>query len=55
MRSLCGFDTEKEHMCATWTFELRKHHCEKQGQLLKKMSKYQNFKIANKSSIKKGI
>ena len=26
-------------MCATWKFELKKHLCEKRGQLLKKMSK----------------
>ena len=28
-------------MCATWKIELKKHLCEKRGQLLKKMSKYQ--------------
>ena len=39
-------------MCATWKFELKKHFCEKRGQLLKKMSKYQNIKLANNSSIK---
>ena len=32
-------------MCATWKFELKKHFCEKRGQLLKKMSEYQNIKI----------
>ena len=56
MRSLFGFDTGKnwwkENMCATWKFELKKHLCERRGQLLKKMSKYQNIKIANNSSIK---
>ena len=31
-------------MCATWKFELKKHLCEKRGQLLKKMSK--NIKIS---------
>ena len=45
-------------MCATWKFELKKHLCEKRGQLLKKISKYQNIKIdikiANNSSIKWG-
>ena len=41
-------------MCATWKFELKKHLCEKRGQLLKKVSKYQNIKIANNSSIKWG-
>ena len=41
-------------MCATWKFELKKHLCKKRGQLLKKMSKYQNIKIANNSSIKWG-
>ena len=44
----------KERMCATWKFELKKHLCEKRGQLLKKVSKYQNIKIANNSSIKWG-
>ena len=39
-------------MFATWKFELKKHLCAKQGQLLKKMSKYQNIKIANNKSIK---
>ena len=39
-------------MCATWKFELKKYICETRGQLLKKMSKYQNIKIANNSSIK---
>ena len=29
-------------MCTTWKFELKKQLSEKQGQLLKKMSKYQN-------------
>ena len=29
-------------MCATWKFELKKHLCEKQGQSIKEMSKYQN-------------
>ena len=41
-------------MCATWKFELKKHLCEKREQLLKKMSKYQNIKIANNISIKWG-
>ena len=42
-------------MCATWKFELSKHYlCEKHEQLLKKMTKYQNIKIANNSSIKWG-
>ena len=41
-------------MCAIWKFELKKHRCEKPGQLLKKMSKYQNIKIVNNSSIKWG-
>ena len=41
-------------MCATWKFELKKHFREKRGQLLKKMSKYQNIKIANNSNIKWG-
>ena len=41
-------------MCATWKSEFRKYLCEKRGQLLKKMSKYQNIKIANNSSIKWG-
>ena len=31
-------------MHATQKFELKKHLCEKRGQLLKKMSKYQNTK-----------
>ena len=44
----------KERMCATWKFELKKHLCKKRGQLLKKMSKYQNIKIANNNSIKWG-
>ena len=39
-------------MYATWKFELKKHLCEKRGQSLRKMSKYQNIKIANNSSIK---
>ena len=43
-------------MCATWKFELKKHLCEKRGQLLKKMSKkkskYQNIKIANNSNLR---
>ena len=34
-------------MCATLKFELKKHLCEKRGQLLKEMSKYQNIKIGN--------
>ena len=42
----------KEGMCATWKSEFRKYLCEKRGQLLKKMSKYQNIKLANNSSIK---
>ena len=59
MRSLFGIDTEKKtwwkgRMCATWKFELKKHLCEKRGQLLKKISKYQNIKIANNSSMKWG-
>ena len=33
-------------MCATWKFELKEHLCEKRGQLLKKMSKYQNNTIS---------
>ena len=36
----------KKRMCATWKFELKKHRCEKRGQLLKKISKYQNIKIS---------
>ena len=42
----------KKRMCTTWKFEMEKHLCEKRWQLLKKMSKYQNIKIANNSSIK---
>ena len=41
-------------MRPTWKFELKKYLCEKRGQLLKKMSKHQNIKIANNSSIKWG-
>ena len=63
MRSLFGIDTEKKtwwkgRMCATWKFELKKHLCEKRGQLLKKISKnikiskYQNIKIANSSNLR---
>ena len=44
-------------MYPTKEFELKKHLCEKQGQLLKKnvkILKYRNIKIANNSSIKWG-
>ena len=34
-------------MCATWKFELKKHLCEKRGQLLKKMSKIKISKYQN--------
>ena len=37
-----------------WKLELRKHLCEQPEQLLKKMSKEQNIKISNSSSIKWG-
>ena len=38
-------------MCATWKFELSKHYlCKKRELLLKKMSKYQNIKIVNKTA-----
>ena len=33
-------------MCATWKFELKKHFCEKRGELLNKMSKYQNNTVS---------
>ena len=58
MRSLFGFDAgkkmvERTHVC---NLEIRieetSNICEKRGQLLKKMSKYQNIKLANNSSIK---
>ena len=45
-------------MFATWKFELKKHLCEKRGQLLRKISKnikaskYQNIKIANNSNLR---
>ena len=56
MRSLFGFDTEKKYdeKNACVQFELKKHLCEKRGQLLKKISKYRNIKIANNSSMKWG-
>ena len=39
-------------MRATWKFELRKHYlCETREQVLKKMSKYQNMKIANTAAL----
>ena len=41
-------------MCATWKFELKRQIYKKRGQLLKKMSKYQNIKIATSSNIKWG-
>ena len=42
-------------MRATWKFELRKHYLyQKREQLLQKMSKYQNIKTVNNSSIKWG-
>ena len=37
-------------MFATWKFELKKHLCEKRGQLLRKISK--NIKIANNSNLR---
>ena len=58
MRSLFVFDTEKNMMTRTHVcnLEIRTEEtlCEKRRQLLKKMSKYQNIKIANNSSIKWG-
>ena len=57
MRSLFGFDTEKKYeknACVQLGKSNWRNISEKQGQLLKKMSKYQNIKVANNSSIKWG-
>ena len=59
MRSLFDFDTEKDmmkrrHVCSNLQIQIEKHLCEKRGQLLTKVSKHQNIKIANNSSIKWG-
>ena len=37
---------EEKRMCVTCKLELKKHLCENWGQLLNKMSKYQNNKIS---------